>query len=127
MATASRHPARPGEDPAAAQHAHAHGSVESYKKGFIYALILTVIPFFLVMTGLLPKAATLVIIYVLAVVQMAVHLVYFLHMKTGEGERWTLMAFIFTVIVVGILAAGSLWIMYSMNANMMVPMDMTAE
>jgi cytochrome o ubiquinol oxidase operon protein cyoD len=126
MATASRHPARPGEDPSAAQAAQAHGSIESYRKGFILALVLTVIPFALVMGNVLPKAATIAVVLGTAVVQMMVHLIYFLHLKTGEGERWNLVALVFTVIVVGIVMAGSLWVMYNMNQSMMMPMPMPA-
>ncbi|KAA2213395.1 cytochrome o ubiquinol oxidase subunit IV [Teichococcus oryzae] len=127
MATASRHPARPGPDPSAAQAAQAHGSAASYRKGFILALVLTVIPFALVMGEFLPRTATVAIVLGAAVVQMVVHLIYFLHLKTGEGERWNLVALVFTAIVVGIVMAGSIWVMHNMNYYMMVPMPMPAH
>lgn len=116
---ASRHPARPGPDPAAAQSAHAHGDALGYLRGLLWSLALTALPFAIVLGGWLPRQLAVPAVLVLAVAQMAVHLVYFLHLRTAPGERWTLMAFLFTAVVVGIVVIGSLWVMQNLDANMM--------
>ena len=104
---------------------HDHGSYRSYLTGFGLSVILTAIPFALVMTGYLsdPKL-TAVIVMAFAFVQIVVHMIYFLHMNTRSEGGWTLMALIFTVIILVIVLAGSLWVMYHMNANMMPGMAM---
>ncbi len=61
-----------------------------------------------------------VVLLVMAVIQVLVHLVCFLHMNTSSEEGWNLMAFIFTVIIIAILVVGSIWIMWNLNYNMMV-------
>jgi cytochrome o ubiquinol oxidase operon protein cyoD len=48
-----------------------------------------------------------------------VHLKYFLHLDGSDGQRWNVMALLFTVLILFIVLAGSLWIMHNMNANMM--------
>jgi cytochrome o ubiquinol oxidase operon protein cyoD len=54
-----------------------------------------------------------------AVVQIFVHMIYFLHMDARTEHGWSLMALIFTIVMVVIALAGSLWVMYHLNANMM--------
>ncbi len=97
-----------------------HGSVKTYMTGFILSVILTVIPFWLVMSGAISHGAILGTILVTAVVQILVHLVCFLHMNTSSEERWNLTAFVFTVIIIAILVVGSIWIMWNLNYNMML-------
>ncbi|MET1025657.1 MAG: cytochrome o ubiquinol oxidase subunit IV [Dongiaceae bacterium] len=106
-------------------HDGAHGSVKSYVVGFILAVILTVIPFYLTMTGVLSGSTTLVVIVAMALIQIVVHLVFFLHMNGSSEQSWNTLAFLFTVLIVGILVVGSIWIMYHLNANMMpIPQNM---
>ena len=97
-----------------------HGSVKSYMTGFILSIILTAIPFAMVMSGSASHAAILGTILVTAVVQILVHLVYFLHMNSKSDECWNLTAFIFTVIIIAIVVVGSIWIMWNLNYNMMM-------
>ena len=96
-----------------------HGSVKSYMTGFVLSIILTVIPFAMVMSGSASHAAILGTILVTAVVQILVHLVYFLHMNGKIEGGWTMLSTIFTVVFVAIAIAGTLWVMFHMNANMM--------
>ena len=66
----------------------------------------------------------------LAVAQMGVHLAFFLHITTGPDNTNNALALAFGVLIVGIVIAGSAWIMYHLNANMMVPselMDMHSQ
>jgi cytochrome o ubiquinol oxidase operon protein cyoD len=103
-----------------------HGSLRDYLCGFFVSLILTAIPFWLVMSGALDsKIATALAITVFAVAQIIVHMVYFLHMNTRSEGGWTIMALVFTLILVVIVLIGSLWIIYHLNANMMPGMDMS--
>ena len=56
----------------------------------------------------------------MAVVQVLVHLVCFLHMNTKSDEGWNMTAFVFTVLIIAILVVGSIWIMWNLNYNMMM-------
>ena len=97
-----------------------HYAMKDYVIGFVLALILTAIPFWLVMGGVLPSSgATALAILLIGAVQMIVHMVYFLHMNSRSEGGWTLLALIFTVIIVAIALAGALWVMYHLNVNMM--------
>jgi cytochrome o ubiquinol oxidase operon protein cyoD len=58
-------------------------------------------------------------------VQMVVHMIFFLHMNRRAEGGWSIMALIFTIVIVGIALSGSLWVMYHMNANMMPTEDMS--
>jgi len=60
----------------------------------------------------------------LAVAQMGVHLAFFLHITTGPDNTNNALALAFGALIIGIVIAGSLWIMYHLNANMMVPGNM---
>jgi cytochrome o ubiquinol oxidase operon protein cyoD len=96
-----------------------HGSRKGYLIGFGLAVVLTVIPFWLVMTLPLSTQATALIIMAFAAVQMVVHMIYFLHMNRRAEGGWSIMALLFTLVIVGIALSGSLWVMYHMNSNMM--------
>ena len=78
------------------------------------------------MTGAIAdKQVTALIVLVLAAVQIVVHMVYFLHMNTRSENGWTMLALIFTVIMVVIALTGSLWVMHHLNVNMMPMHDMS--
>ena len=99
---------------------HGHFSRRGYLTGFLLSAVLTAIPFWLVMTGALQnKQAAVLIVIGLAVIQILVHTICFLHLNTRSEGGWTLMAYIFTAILLLITIAGSLWIMYHLNSNMM--------
>ena len=103
---------------------HDHGSFKTYMIGFLLSVVLTAIPFWLVMTGALPAAATGLIITAFAVVQIIVHMIFFLHMNHKSEGGWNMLALIFTIVVVVIAVAGSVWVMYHLNVNMMPTHDM---
>ncbi|WP_294391682.1 cytochrome o ubiquinol oxidase subunit IV [uncultured Sphingomonas sp.] len=103
----------------------AHGTLGSYLTGFILSVILTAVPFALVMSGAIADPrVTAYICMGFALVQVLVHMVYFLHMNSRSENGWTMMALIFTLIIVFIALIGSLWVMFHMNANMMPGMEM---
>ena len=104
-----------------------HGSVRGYVIGFALSVLLTAIPFWLVMSGAIGSSGiTALVILAFAVVQIVVHMVFFLHMNTRSEGGWSMLALIFTVVLVAILMAGSLWVMHHLNVNMMpmAPHDM---
>lgn len=104
----------------AIEFAGAHkGSFKSYLIGFIYAVVLTLIPFGLVMSATLPKAYTLAGIFIAAIVQIVVHLHYFLHLDRSSEERWNMLAILFTALIIVILVAGSVWIMLNLHYRLM--------
>ena len=96
-----------------------HGSVKSYAIGFILSVILTVIPFGLVMYPSLPKFTTLAIVLLFAVIQVIVHLVYFLHLDRSPAQRNNVAALVFSALVIVLLVGLSLWIMFSIHTVMM--------
>jgi cytochrome o ubiquinol oxidase operon protein cyoD len=97
-----------------------HATVKGYLTGFVLSLILTAIPFWIVMGNVFDKSSTTAfVILAFAAVQMIVHMIYFLHMNAKSEHGWTMLALIFTVVVVVITLSGSLWVMYHMNHNMM--------
>ncbi|MFQ6573239.1 cytochrome o ubiquinol oxidase subunit IV [Pseudomonas sp. UM16] len=96
-----------------------HGSVKSYVIGFILSVILTAIPFGLVMFPSMPKDITILVVVALAVIQVVVHLVYFLHMDRSAEQRSNVTTFLFTAMVIALLVGLSLWIMFSIHTSMM--------
>ncbi|MGJ7501056.1 cytochrome o ubiquinol oxidase subunit IV [Variovorax sp. ZT5P49] len=97
-----------------------HSTFKGYMTGFVLAVILTAIPFWLVMSKVFDKPnTTALVILAFAVVQIVVHMVYFLHMDAKSEGGWNMLALIFTLVLVVITLAGSLWVMYHMNTNMM--------
>jgi cytochrome o ubiquinol oxidase operon protein cyoD len=123
MSDHSIHHAHGGHD---ALHGHTHGdapgvhySLKDYTTGFVLALILTAIPFWLVMGNVLDPAMTRFVIMGFAAVQLIVHMVYFLHLNSKSEGGWNMMALILTIILLFIVLGGSIWVMYHMNANMM--------
>ena len=103
-----------------------HGG-NGHRVGSLLAIILTVIPFWLVMSGSpLSSGWTAGVIFAFAIVQIIVHVVFFLHLDTRSEGGWTLLAFLFTSIIVVLTIFGSIWVMYHLNLNMMPMPDMGA-
>ena len=101
-----------------------HATMRGYMAGFVLSIILTAIPFWLVMTHAIESnQVTAIVIMAFAVVQIVVHMIFFLHMDARSEGGWTLMALIFTLILVVIALSGSLWVMYHLNVNMMPGMQ----
>jgi cytochrome o ubiquinol oxidase subunit IV len=101
-----------------------HVSMRDYTIGFVLAVILTVIPFALVMGGVIQSSTTTaLVILALGAVQMLVHMVYFLHMNSKSEGGWNMLALMFTLIIVVITLVGSIWVMHHLNTNMMPGMN----
>ncbi|MDT7520380.1 cytochrome o ubiquinol oxidase subunit IV [Rhodoferax sp. TBRC 17660] len=97
-----------------------HSTFSGYMTGFLLSIILTAIPFWLVMAKVISDRPTAVMVLgAFAVIQILVHMFYFLHMNGKVEGGWTLLSTIFTVVFVAIAIAGTLWVMFHMNTNMM--------
>jgi cytochrome o ubiquinol oxidase operon protein cyoD len=93
-----------------------------YVTGLALAILLTATSFFVAGTDLVWQPSIPVAIVVLAIAQMGVHLVFFLHITTGPDNTNNVLALAFGVLIVVLVVGGSLWIMSNLNHNMM-PMD----
>ncbi|NWO09290.1 cytochrome o ubiquinol oxidase subunit IV [Chromohalobacter salexigens] len=97
-----------------------HGSVKSYVIGLIFSLVLTIIPFWMVMSGGFSNMAVVVTISIMAILQVLVQLIMFMHLDFKTEEGWNVGSFAFTALILAILVGGSLWIMQNLHANMML-------
>jgi cytochrome o ubiquinol oxidase operon protein cyoD len=94
-----------------------------YTTGFILAVLLTATSFWVANTSLLWGPGVALGLVVLAIAQMGVHLVFFMHITTGPDSTNNVLALAFGILIVFLVVAGSLWIMTDLN--MMMPADVT--
>jgi cytochrome o ubiquinol oxidase subunit IV len=95
------------------------GSLASYTIGLAFALVLTAASFLVSQTHLLWGPGVPAGLAVLAIAQMGVHLVFFLHISTGADNTNNVVALAFGLLIVTLVVSGSLWIMAHLNGNMM--------
>ncbi|MDE1146506.1 MAG: cytochrome o ubiquinol oxidase subunit IV [Azospirillaceae bacterium] len=102
-------------------------SLRTYVIGLALAIILTATSFWAASTHVLWAPGVPIGLAVLAVAQMGVHLVFFLHITTGPDNTNNVLALAFGVLIVFLVVAGSLWIMANLDSNMMgtMPAEMT--
>jgi cytochrome o ubiquinol oxidase operon protein cyoD len=98
--------------------------VAVYTIGLLLAVLLTATSFWVTNTSLLWGPGIPLGLGVLAIAQMGVHLVFFLHITTGPDNTNNVLALAFGVSIVFLVIAGSLWIMTDLNSNMMPPADL---
>jgi cytochrome o ubiquinol oxidase operon protein cyoD len=113
----TRHDAGLHEAPVLAQEGPSSWLV--YTTGLILALILTATSFWVANTAVLWAPGIPLGLAVLAIAQMGVHLVFFLHITTGPDNTNNVLALAFGVLIVFLVVAGSLWIMADLNGSMM--------
>ena len=116
--TEARYDRAPGDRPSREMQAAAPSPVLVYSTGLFLAVLLTAISFWAANTSLLWPGGVALGLAVLAIAQMGVHLVFFLHITTGSDNTNNVLALAFGVLVVILVVAGSLWIMDSLNENM---------
>ena len=95
------------------------GSILTYTVGLAFALLLTAASFIVSQTDLLWAPGVPAGLAVLALAQMGVHLVFFLHISTGPDNTNNVLALAFGVLIAVLIVGGSLWIMANLNANML--------
>ena len=113
----------PGETPAPVEERTSSG-VLVYTTGLLLALILTAASFWAANTSLLWPPGIHLGLAVLAIAQMGVHLVFFLHITTGPDNTNNVLALAFGVLIVFLVIVGSLVIMANLNENMMPPTEL---
>jgi cytochrome o ubiquinol oxidase operon protein cyoD len=96
--------------------------VRSYLLGLALAVGLTIASFWVVGTNEVYRPGLAVAILVLAVAQMGIHLIFFLHITTAPDNANNILALAFGILIVCLVVFGSLWVMSHMNHNMM-PVD----
>ncbi|SHE72655.1 cytochrome bo3 quinol oxidase subunit 4 [Microbulbifer donghaiensis] len=92
----------------------------TYAAGYVLALLLTAIPFGLAATNLVPRATALAIIAIAAILQILVHLRYFLHLRLRATAPERILALAFAGILILIMIGGSLWIMFDLHHRMWI-------
>jgi cytochrome o ubiquinol oxidase operon protein cyoD len=108
----------PGDEP---EESAGHWVLNS-NLGLGFSIVLTVAAFYIASAHVIWGPAVPVALIVLAIAQMGVHLVYFLHVTTGPDNTNNVLALAFGILVVFLIVAGSIWIMNHLSQNMM-PMD----
>ena len=102
-----------------ARNGQGHGSFEGYLVGYVASVLLTLGSFVAVQSSALTPASVTAAVAVLAIAQMLVHLIFFLHINTSPNQRTNILAFAVTMFIVIVIVAGSLWIMGHLESNMM--------
>ncbi len=112
------HDAAPGDDE---EHSIREG-IQGYLIGLGLASLLTAASFYVAGTHYIWPPGIPIMLIVLAIAQMGVHLVFFLHITTAPDNTNNILALGFGLLIVALIVLGSLWIMYNLNQNML-PME----
>ena len=103
--------------PIVVEHRNADARYISYVVGFVLSILTTLAAYFVVVNHLWPMEIRVYIILGIAVLQLVVQSVFFLHI--GRGSHWKLVTYLFAILVVLIVVVGTLWIMHNLDYNMM--------
>ena len=120
--TEARHERAPGDRPSREIQPSAPSEFLVYTIGLFVAILLTATSFWAANTTLIWPGGVFLGLAVLAIAQMGIHLVFFLHITTGPDNTNNVLALAFGMLIVFLVIGGSLWIMAHLNQNMM-PMD----
>ncbi len=97
-----------------------HGNVKEYVQGLILSIVLTVIPFGLVMAGAVSGAVAIAIIMICAIAQLLVQAIYFLHMNSSSEQSWNVSTGVYTLLIFITVILGSVWIFTHLHHNMLM-------
>jgi cytochrome o ubiquinol oxidase operon protein cyoD len=122
--TDTRYDRAPGDTPISADLEGPSSIVTVYTIGLVLAVALTAVSFWVVNTSLLWPPGVSLGLAVLAIAQMGIHLVFFLHITSGPDNTNNVLALAFGVLIVLLVVVGSLWIMSNLNDNMMPPAEL---
>ncbi len=98
--------------------------LKGYLTGFVLAVVLTVIPFAMVAKGGMSFNTVIGTIVVLGLIQVVVHVRYFLHVDLSPERREDLYIILFSALLLFIMAAGTIWILANLQDRMMGGVDM---
>ena len=107
-------------------HVQTHGSRRTYLIGLAYAVVLTLASFWAASTDMVYAPGVPILLGVLAIAQMGVHLVFFLHISSAPDQTNNVLALAFGILIVFLIITGSLWIMANLNSHM-PPMNQVME
>lgn len=96
-----------------------HPTNNSHWRGLVLSMIFTIIPFCIVQYNFFEKNTSLIIIVLCSVIQIYIHLIYFLHIGEVSNQEWYIISLVFTVFILLILICGSVWIMTHLHYNLM--------
>jgi cytochrome o ubiquinol oxidase operon protein cyoD len=96
-----------------------HVSTGKYMIGFGLAIVLTLISFGIVAAGTRPISVAVVGLVIAAVIQILVHLHYFLHLDRSKEKQWDFISIAFTALILVIFIAGTVWVIFSLNSRLM--------
>jgi cytochrome o ubiquinol oxidase subunit IV len=96
--------------------------IQGYVIGLLLATLLTIVSFYVAKSNQFWQPSIPIALVVLAIAQMGVHLVFFIHITTAPDNTNNILALAFGVLIVTLVVVGSLWIMYNLNHNLM-PMN----
>ena len=103
-------------------------TLRGYLAGFALAAVMTAVPFVIVMTGAIAsRTLAAAAVVACAVAQILIHTYAFLHVNARAQGGWTLVAYVFTAVLVVITIGGSLWIMHHINMDMMPGMALPVD
>ena len=110
---------RPAGAPPGGEPHSLRGEIGGYVTGLALAVLLTIASFWVARTHFIYGPSLAVALLVLAVAQMGIHLVFFLHITTDPDNTNNVMALAFGVLIVCLVVFGTIWVMAHMNQNMM--------
>ena len=116
-----RYDRAPGDIPSEEMQAWAPSRALIYTIGLLLALILTATSFWVANTSLLWPGGVGLGLAVLAIAQMGIHLVFFLHITTGPDSTNNILALAFGLLIVFVVVTGTIWIVADLNGNMLMP------
>jgi cytochrome o ubiquinol oxidase operon protein cyoD len=116
-----RYDLAPGDIPSEEMQAWAPSQALIYTLGLLVALVLTATSFWVANTSLLWPGGVGLGLAVLAIAQMGIHLVFFLHITTGPDSTNNILALAFGLLIVFVVVAGTIWIVIDLNDNMLMP------
>lgn len=123
MTTQQRHdPPRGDSSTPGLEGRRAHGSLRGYIVGYVSAMAFTAAAFAIAPSTTMVPFSVMAALAVLAIAQMLIHLIFFLHINTAPAQKINVMAFASAVLIIAIVVIGSIWIMGHLNRNML-PMD----
>lgn len=97
------------------------GHLQGYAMGFALSVVLTAAAFALVIYGSWPHSFNVAAILTMAVVQVLVHLHYFLHLDTSSRSRWNVLALLFALLIMVLIVGGTMWIMLHLSYRLSQP------
>ncbi|QCI18987.1 cytochrome o ubiquinol oxidase subunit IV [Buchnera aphidicola (Aphis nerii)] len=94
--------------------------IQSYIYTFLFSILLTIIPFFIIKNQYFSNTLNRLIIILCSCIQIIIHFIYFLHLNSVKKHYWYLTSLLFIIIIIFIVIFGSIWIMLNLNHHIMM-------